>query len=62
MRAWESKGGTPPPPGHTRLDHAAIRYADRKALADAMRRLVEAGVPLDGASDHGVSALPPRSG
>jgi catechol 2,3-dioxygenase len=55
LNTWESLGGSPPPPGHTGLYHAAIRYPDRKALADALRRLVEAGVPLDGASDHGVS-------
>jgi catechol 2,3-dioxygenase len=55
LNTWESKGGTPPPPGHTGLFHAAIRYPDRKTLADALRRLVDAGIPLDGASDHGVS-------
>jgi len=55
LNTWESLGGSPPPPGHTGLYHAAIRYPDRKALADALRRLVEAGITLDGASDHGVS-------
>ena len=55
LNTWDSAGGTPPPPGHTGLFHVAIRYPDRKTLADALRRLVEAGVPLDGASDHGVS-------
>jgi catechol 2,3-dioxygenase len=55
LNTWESRGGTPPPPGHTGLYHVAIRYPDRAALADALRRLVEAGVQLDGASDHGVS-------
>jgi len=55
LNTWESRGGTPPPPGHTGLFHAAIRYPDRKTLADALRRLVDAGIPLDGASDHGVS-------
>jgi catechol 2,3-dioxygenase len=55
LNTWESRGASPPPPGHTGLFHAAIRYPDRKALADALRRLVEAGVPLEGASDHGVS-------
>ena len=55
LNTWESKGGTPPPPGHTGLYHAAIRYPDRTTLADALRRLVDAGIPLDGASDHGVS-------
>ena len=55
LNTWESKGGTPPPPGHTGLYHAAIRYPDRTTLADALRRLVDAEIPLDGASDHGVS-------
>ena len=55
LNTWESKGASPPPPGHTGLYHVAIRYPDRKALADALRRLVEAGIPLSGASDHGVS-------
>jgi catechol 2,3-dioxygenase len=55
LNTWESLGGTPPPPGHTGLYHVAIRYPDRTRLADALRRLLEAGVQLDGASDHGVS-------
>ncbi|MGZ4440951.1 MAG: VOC family protein [Gaiellaceae bacterium] len=55
LNTWESKGGSPPPPGTTGLFHAAIRYPDRAALADALRRLLEAGISLDGASDHGVS-------
>jgi catechol 2,3-dioxygenase len=55
LNTWESKGGSPPPPGTTGLYHVAIRYPDRPALADALRRLVEAHVPLQGASDHGVS-------
>jgi catechol 2,3-dioxygenase len=55
LNTWESRGGSPPPPGHTGLFHAAIRYPDRKTLADALRRLVDAGISLDGASDHGVS-------
>ena len=55
LNTWESQGGTPPPPGHTGLYHVAIRYPDRAALADALRRLVDAGISLDGASDHGVS-------
>lgn len=55
LNTWESRGGTPPPRGHTGLFHVAIRYPDRKTLADALRRLVEAGVPIEGASDHGVS-------
>ena len=55
LNTWHSKGGSPPPPGTTGLFHFAIRYPARRALADAVRRLAEAGVPLDGASDHGVS-------
>ena len=55
LNTWESKGGSPPPPGTTGLYHVAIRYPDRKALAEALRRVLDAGVPLDGASDHGVS-------
>ena len=55
LNTWESRNGTPPPPGHTGLFHTAFLYADRAQLADALRRLVEAGIPLDGASDHGVS-------
>ncbi|GAC1326510.1 MAG: hypothetical protein NVSMB25_25900 [Thermoleophilaceae bacterium] len=52
---WQSRGAGPPPPGHTGLHHHAIRYPDRAALADAGRRRLAAGHPLDGASDHGVS-------
>ena len=55
LNAWESQGGTPAPPGHTGLYHVAVRFPDRKTLAEAVRRVVEAGVPLEGASDHGVS-------
>jgi catechol 2,3-dioxygenase len=55
LNSWESAGGSPPPPGTTGLYHVAIRYPTRAALADALRRLVEAGIPLTGASDHGVS-------
>jgi catechol 2,3-dioxygenase len=55
LNTWESKGGPPPPPGTTGLYHVAIRYPDRTALADAVRRVVAAGIPLTGASDHGVS-------
>jgi catechol 2,3-dioxygenase len=55
LNTWESKGGSPPPPGSTGLFHVAIRYPTRAALADALKRLVENGVPLSGASDHGVS-------
>jgi catechol 2,3-dioxygenase len=55
LNTWESKGGSPPPPGATGLYHVAIRYPTRELLADALRRLVEAKIPLSGASDHGVS-------
>jgi catechol 2,3-dioxygenase len=55
LNTWESRGGTAPSPGTTGLYHVAIRYPDRAALGDALRRLREARVPLDGASDHGVS-------
>jgi catechol 2,3-dioxygenase len=55
LNTWESKGAPPPPHRTTGLYHVAIRYPDRKALAVALRRLVEARVPLNGASDHGVS-------
>jgi catechol 2,3-dioxygenase len=55
LNTWESQGGPPPAPGTTGLYHFAIRYPDRASLGDALRRLNEAEVPLDGASDHGVS-------
>ncbi len=55
LNTWESAGGSAPPPGHTGLYHAALLYPTRGDLADAVRRVLEAGVPLDGAADHGVS-------
>jgi len=55
LNTWESRGGAPPAEGTTGLYHAAIRYPDRPALARALRRLVAAGIQLDGAADHGVS-------
>ncbi len=55
LNTWDSRGGKPPAPGTTGLFHVAIRYPTRAALGDALVRLREAGVPLDGASDHGVS-------
>jgi catechol 2,3-dioxygenase len=55
LNTWESKGGQPPAPGTTGLFHTAILYPTRAALADGLHRLIEAGIPLDGASDHGVS-------
>jgi catechol 2,3-dioxygenase len=55
LNTWESRGGSPPPAGSTGLYHFAIRYPDRAALGEALRRLEDAGVRLDGAGDHGVS-------
>ncbi|HKA51432.1 MAG TPA: VOC family protein [Candidatus Dormibacteraeota bacterium] len=55
LNTWESAGGSPPPPGSTGLYHHAILYPDRPALARAVKRLMAAGWPLTGASDHGVS-------
>ncbi len=55
LNTWESRGAPPPPPGRTGLYHLAILYPTQAALADALRRLIAAGIPLDGASDHGVS-------
>jgi catechol 2,3-dioxygenase len=55
LNTWESKDGQPPPRGTSGLYHLAILYPSRAALADALRRLIRAGIALDGASDHGVS-------
>ena len=55
LNTWESRRGGPPAPGTTGLYHVAILYARREELADALRRLIRHGVPLGGASDHGVS-------
>jgi catechol 2,3-dioxygenase len=55
LNTWESAGGKPPAPGTTGLYHVAILYPTRAELGDALRRLIAAGVPLLGASDHGVS-------
>jgi catechol 2,3-dioxygenase len=55
LNTWESAGGSPPPPGTTGLYHVAILYPTRAALAEALRRVLAAGIELDGASDHGVS-------
>ena len=55
LNTWESRGGSQQPASSTGLYHLAIRYPDRRTLADALRRLEAAGVPLEGASDHGVS-------
>jgi catechol 2,3-dioxygenase len=55
LNTWESKGGSPPPPGTTGLYHVAIRYPDRKTLAQAVHSVLDSGTRLSGASDHGVS-------
>ena len=55
LNTWDSKGGQPPAPGATGLFHTAILYPTRAALADALHRVLAAGIQLDGASDHGVS-------
>ncbi|MGB5837843.1 MAG: VOC family protein [Albidovulum sp.] len=55
LNTWESRGATPPPPGHTGLYHSAFLYPDRASLGTILKRLYEAGYPLDGATDHGVS-------
>ncbi|MCX8252370.1 Catechol 2,3-dioxygenase [Beijerinckiaceae bacterium RH AL1] len=55
LNTWESLGGHPPAPGSTGLYHAAFLYPTRAALGDALRRVRAAGIPLDGAADHGVS-------
>ena len=55
LNTWESRDGSPPPKGATGLYHFAILYPTRAALADALRRLLQANISLEGASDHGVS-------
>jgi len=55
LNTWESRGGSPPPHGTTGLFHLAILYPERRELADGLRRLLVAGIPLEGAADHGVS-------
>jgi catechol 2,3-dioxygenase len=55
LNTWESQGGSPPPAGTTGLYHIAILYPERRLLADALRRLIRAGISLDGVADHGVS-------
>jgi catechol 2,3-dioxygenase len=55
LNTWHSKGGTPPPEGHTGLHHFAILYPDRRELARAVERLVERGYPIGGAEDHGAT-------
>jgi catechol 2,3-dioxygenase len=55
LNTWESRGAAAPPRGTTGLYHVAIRFPDRQTLAQAVRRVLEAQIPLEGASDHGVS-------
>lgn len=55
LNSWESRGGRPPAPGTTGLYHVAFLYPDRASLADALARVVAAGIAIDGAADHGVS-------
>jgi catechol 2,3-dioxygenase len=55
LNTWESRGGSPPPPGSTGLYHVAILYPNRRELARALKRLLDHSVRIDGASDHGVS-------
>lgn len=55
LNTWESQDGAPPPAGSTGLFHLALLYPDRPALAETLRDIQKAGIPLDGASDHGVS-------
>jgi catechol 2,3-dioxygenase len=55
LNTWETRGGSPPPPGTTGLYHVAVRFPTRAALARALRRVLDAGIRIDGASDHGVS-------
>jgi catechol 2,3-dioxygenase len=55
LNTWESAGGSPPPAGHTGLDHLALLYPDRRELARAIRRLLDAGYAVDHATDHGAT-------
>ena len=55
LNTWESRGGSPPPPGTTGLYHSAFLFPTRRDLAQALQRVLAAGIRLDGASDHGVS-------
>lgn len=55
LNTWESKGGTPAPAGHTGLYHTAFLFPDRASLGAAMQRVIDAGIAIDGAADHGVS-------
>ncbi|MEH6646455.1 VOC family protein [Sulfitobacter sp.] len=55
LNTWESRDGTPPPAGHTGLYHSAFLYPDRPALGAVIKRILAAGISLEGAADHGVS-------
>ncbi|MDP4033055.1 MAG: VOC family protein [Pseudorhodobacter sp.] len=55
LNTWESRGATPPPPGHTGLYHTAFLFPDRASLGAVLKRVIAAGITLEGASDHGVS-------
>lgn len=55
LNTWNSAGASPPPAGHTGLYHAAFLYPDRRSLAEVIKRVLAAGIPLDGSADHGVS-------
>ena len=55
LNTWESQGGSPPPPGTTGLFHVAVRFPDRKSLAETVHRVLRADIQLEGASDHGAS-------
>ena len=55
LNTWESLGGSPPPSGSTGLYHHAILYPNRATLADALKRVLDAKIDIDGAADHGVS-------
>ncbi len=55
LNTWESQGGSPPPPGTTGLFHVAVRFSDRKLLAETVHRVLRADIQLEGASDHGAS-------
>jgi catechol 2,3-dioxygenase len=55
LNTWQSAGGSPPPPRSTGLFHLAVLYPTRATLATAVRRVLDAGIALEGASDHGVS-------
>lgn len=55
LNTWDSRGGTPPAPHHTGLYHTAFVYPDRRALANTLKNIMDSGIPIDGAADHGVS-------